>query len=88
MPQWYGMKNFHLPLPDDVYDDLKMEAERSRVPATSMARQAIQTWLTARKRAVRDRAIRAYAAKMAGTECDLDRALERATVDVLLESEV
>ncbi len=81
------MKNFHLPLPDEVYEDLKMEAERSRIPATSMARQAIQTWLTARKKATRDRAIKAYAAKMAGTGLDLDRALERATLEVLLERE-
>lgn len=81
------MKNFHLPLPDEVYDDLKIEAERSRIPATSMAREAIEAWLAARKKAARNRAIRAYAVKMAGTEFDLDRALERATLEVLLEGE-
>lgn len=81
------MKNFHLPLPDEVYDDLKIEAERSRIPATSMARQAIQAWLAARKKAARNRAIRAYAVKMAGTDFDLDPALERATLEVLLEGE-
>lgn len=81
------MKNFHLPLPDEVYDDLRLEAQRSRMPATSMARQAIQAWLAARKKASRNRAIKAYAVKMAGTEFDLDRALERATLDLLLESE-
>jgi predicted transcriptional regulator len=81
------MKNFHLPLPDEVYESLKAEAERSRTPATSMARQAIQAWLTARKKAARTRGIRAYAAKTAGTEFDLDRSLERATLEVLLEGE-
>jgi hypothetical protein len=81
------MKNFHLPLPDQVYDELKSEAERSRVPATSMARQAIQTWLAARRKAARKQAIAAYASTMAGTEFDLDQALERATLDLLLESE-
>lgn len=82
------MKNFHLPLPDEVYDDLKTEAERSQMPATSMARQAIQAWLMARKKIARNRAIKAYAVKMAGTEFDLDRALERATLEVLQEGEV
>jgi hypothetical protein len=81
------MKNFHLPLPDHIYDELKSEAERSRMPATSMARYAIQTWLAARKKTARRQAIAAYAAEMAGTEFDLDRALESATLDLLLESE-
>jgi hypothetical protein len=81
------MKNFHLPLPDQIYDELKSEAERSRMPATSMARYAIQTWLAARKKTARRQAIAAYAAEMAGTEFDLDRALESATLDLLLESE-
>ncbi len=81
------MKNFHLPLPDEIYDQLKLEAHRSRKPATSMARQAIQTWLAARKKLARKQAIAAYAAEMGGTEFDLDRELENATVEFLLESE-
>jgi hypothetical protein len=52
-----------------------------------MARQAIQAWLAARKKTARKQAIAAYAAKMAGTEYDLDTALERATLDLLQESE-
>jgi hypothetical protein len=70
-----------------VYDDLKSEAQRSRMPATSMARLAIQSWLAARKKTARKQAIAAYAAEMAGTEFDLDRALEAATIDLLIESE-
>jgi hypothetical protein len=81
------MKNFHLPLPDQVYDQLRTEAQRSRVPATSMARHAIQTWLAARKKATRKQAIAAYAAEMAGTEFDLDPQLEAASLDFLFESE-
>ena len=81
------MKNFHLPLPDQIYDELKAEAERSRMAATSMARYAIQTWLAARKKTARRQAIAAYATEMAVTEFDLDRALESATLDLLLESE-
>jgi len=82
------MKNLHLPLPTETYDDLRREAEKSQVPATSMARQAIQAWLAARKRAERKQAIAAYAARMAGTEFDLDRALEDATLEVLREAEI
>jgi hypothetical protein len=82
-----GMKNFHLPLPNQVYDELKSEAQRSRMPATSMARLAIQSWLAARKKTARKQAIAAYAAEVAGTEFDLDRALEAATIDLLIESE-
>jgi len=82
------MKNFHLPLPDQVYDQLKTEAQRSRVPATSMARHAIQAWLAARRKAARKQAISAYAAEMAGTEFDLDPQLEAASLDILFESEL
>jgi hypothetical protein len=81
------MKNFHLPLPDHIYDQLKTEAERSRMPATSMARHAIQALLAARKKAARKQAIAAYAAEMGGTEFDLDTELEAAALDVLFEPE-
>jgi hypothetical protein len=81
------MKNFHLPLPDQVYDALKIEAQRSQVPATSMARHAIQSWLAARRKAARKQAIADYAAENAGTELDLDRALEGATLEFLVEGE-
>jgi hypothetical protein len=80
------MKNFHLPLPDQVYDELKMEAQRSRLTATSMARHAIQTWLAARKKATRRQAIAAYAAEMGGTEFDLDPQLEAASLELLFET--
>lgn len=81
------MKNFHLPLPDQVYDELRAEAQRTRIPATSMARHAIQTWLAARKKAARKQAIAAYAAEMAGTEFDLDPQLEAVSLDLLLKGE-
>jgi hypothetical protein len=77
------MQNFHLPLPDRIYGELKEEAVRSGVPATSMAREAIQAWLKARKRAQRKADIAAFAESMAGTEFDLDSRLERATIEFL-----
>jgi len=80
------MKNFHLPLPEQTYMQLRAAAERSRVPATSLAREAIDLWLRDQMRKARHEAIAAYAAEMAGTELDLDPALESAGVEHLLES--
>ena len=81
------MKNFHLPLPDQTYESLQLEARRSQLPATAVARQVIQKWLEARRRAERQLAIAAYAAEMAGTEVDLDSRLEDAALEVLREGE-
>ncbi len=81
------MKNLHLPLPEQTYAQLKLEAGRSGVAATTMAREAIQAWLKVRKRAQRQAEISAYASKMAGTALDLDPVLERAILELLRESE-
>lgn len=81
------MKNFHLPLPEQTYGELREEAERRGVPATALARQALQEWLKARKKVATRRAIAAYASEMAGTEFDLDRRLEAAGIESLLQSE-
>lgn len=81
------MRNFHLPLAPDTYAELRAEAERSRVPATTIAREAITTCLRAKKKAARRKAIQEYAAAMAGTRFDLDPALEFAGIEELLRSE-
>ena len=47
------MKNFHLPLPEGTYDELRAEAERVHLPATTVAREAISSWLRARKKTAR-----------------------------------
>ena len=66
------MKNFHLPLPEQTYADLRAEAERAQVPATALAREAIDWWRREQLRKVRHDQIAAYAADMAGTDLDLD----------------
>jgi hypothetical protein len=81
------VENFHLPLPEQTYVELRAEAERCHLPATSMARQAIQEWLRAKKKAATRRAIAVYASKMAGTEADLDSRLEAASVEYLLSGD-
>jgi hypothetical protein len=80
------MKNFHLPLPEQTYDQLRAEAERRQVPATSLAREAIDLWLLDCTRRARHDAIAAYAAEMAGTNLDLDPELEMAGIENLLKS--
>jgi hypothetical protein len=78
------MKNFHLPLPERTYNELRAEAERVKLPATTIAREAIALWLRARKRAARHKAIAAYAAEVAGTELDLDPSLESAAIELMM----
>jgi len=80
------MKNFHLPLPELTYTRLRAEAERSQVPATALAREAIDLWLQEQARKARHDAIAAYAAEMAGTEFDLDRDLEAAGIEYLVKN--
>lgn len=77
------MRNFHLPLPERTYALLRAEAERAQLPATTLAREAIDSWLKDQTRKARHEAIAAFAAEMAGTELDLDRGLESAGVEHL-----
>ena len=78
------MRNFHLPLPSEVYQSLQTTAKRLRKPATQVARQAVEAWLKERHAGVIDEEISAYANKCAGTAHDLDGDLEDAAVAHLL----
>jgi hypothetical protein len=80
------MKNFHLPLPDQTYIRLRAEAERTQVPATTLAREALDEWLRHQSRKARQDAIAAYAAEMAGTTLDLDTDLESAGIEHLVKT--
>ncbi|MGV8042636.1 MAG: hypothetical protein AB2L07_22160 [Thermoanaerobaculaceae bacterium] len=75
--------NFHVPMPAEMYRDLRAEAERRGVPATALVRQVLEEWLEAHRRLVVAEAIAAYAAGMAGTSGDLDPELETAAVESL-----
>ena len=81
------MVNFHVPLPNNLNEELRVEAKRSGQPATELARNAIQLLLEQRRKDVLHREIAAYAETMAGTSQDLDTQLEAASVEQLLESE-
>jgi hypothetical protein len=80
------MKNFHLPLPEGTYQALRTESERSNQPATALAREAIDAWLRVRKKGQRRRAVAKFAAGAAGTQWDLDAALESAAIEQLLSA--
>lgn len=80
------MKNFHLPLPEDTYFRLKAASQRANVPATILARNAIDSWLREQMRRARHDAIADYAAEMAGTNFDLDSDLESAGVEHLVKT--
>jgi hypothetical protein len=78
-----AIKNFHVPLPQAVYDALREEAASLQQPATVVARQAIEGWLRERKRAAVREAIATYALTHAATAADLDPSLERASLALL-----
>jgi hypothetical protein len=80
------MKNFHLPLPEQTYANLRAAAERMQVPATTLAREAVDWWLRQQFRKARQDAIAAYAQEMAGADFDLDSDLESAAIEHLRKS--
>jgi hypothetical protein len=81
------VKNFHLPLPDETYASLQAEAERAQVPATALAREAINCWLKQQMRKTRHEQIAAWAAEFSGSELDLDRDLEAAGIEHLAKTD-
>jgi hypothetical protein len=80
------MKNFHLPLPEHTYIGLRAEAERTGVPATTLAREAVDSWLRQQKRKASHDAIAAFAAETAGTHLDLDTDLQSAGIEHILKT--
>jgi hypothetical protein len=80
------MKNFHLPLPEQTYMRLRAEAKRTQVPATTLAREAVDEWLRQQSRKARRDAITAYATEMAGTSLDLDTDVESAGIEHLVKT--
>jgi hypothetical protein len=81
------MVNFHLPLPPDLHDELREEAERSGQPATVLAREALRTVLAHKRRQRLHTQIAAFASEYAGSDLDLDQDLERAALEALKVSD-
>jgi predicted transcriptional regulator len=70
-------------VPRDLHDRLRAVATRAGRPTTSVAREAIESWVEERERQAVHDAIATYAAEMAGTAADLDECLERAAIEHL-----
>lgn len=80
-----ALRNIHVPLPDEIYFELRAEAERLKQPATLLVRMAIEAWLEQRRAAILHKEIAAYAARHSGTSFDLDEDLEVAGLERLNE---
>ena len=78
-------RNFHIPLPDEMYQEIRRVAEESKRPATQLVRDAIEQWLEEQRKNSLQREIEAYAREHAGSRFDLDSDLERAGLDSLLK---
>ena len=71
-------KNFHLPLPIELYSDLRAAATRAGTPTTEVARTAIHAWLKEEGRRERRAALAAFVAANAGSVWDIDPQWESA----------
>lgn len=81
------MKQIDVPLSDAMFAALQQAAEERHEPVVALAQQAIDAWLGQQKEHKEQlRAeIRAYAEEMAGSEEDLDEALEQASLEMWYE---
>jgi predicted DNA-binding protein len=82
-----AMKNFHVPLPEVLYDRLRELASRRGRPATSLVREAIEQWVVRTERMRISEEIAAYAAAEAGGRNDLDPDLEQAAAEEFFRPE-
>jgi predicted DNA-binding protein len=77
------VRSFHIPLPTELYEELRAEARRRGRPATVVARQAIEDGLRALRRHELHEEIAEYAREHAGTSADLDTSFEAAALESL-----
>src|SRR5881296_332237 len=81
-------RNFHLPLPEDLYQMLRVEAERRKRPATEIVREVLEEWQKRLRAETLHAEIADYASKHAGTTADLDPLLEAAGIETLTHDRV
>jgi hypothetical protein len=60
--------------------------DRQRRPATALAREALECWIKEREREAVQAELAVYVSACAGTDADLDPALEAAGVEAILAS--
>jgi len=76
-------KKLNLPLSEETHRALFDESRRTGVPATRLAREALEDWLRQRERERRNEQVRQFALEHAGSEYDLDPALESIAAEEL-----
>jgi hypothetical protein len=76
-------KNFHLPLPVALYNELRIAAREVDQPATRFAQELMRAGLDEWRRTRRRQEIAAYARQVAGSSEDLDPELERTGITSL-----
>ena len=76
-----GKRNFHVPLPDDLYRVLHAEAKKRRQPATQFVRELLEQWEKRLRAETLRTEISEYASREAGTANDLDPELEAAGIE-------
>lgn len=76
-------RNFHLPLPEELYLELRRQAQRRGRPATVIAREALERSLRESRRQELAEEIAEYARSSAGTAADFDPDLEAAGTELL-----
>jgi hypothetical protein len=77
-------KNFHLPLPPELYDELRSTAREVGQPTTRLAQELMRVGLDEWRRVRRRQQIAMYARQAAGSTEDLDPDLERAGISSLV----
>lgn len=73
--------NFHVPLPRELYQRLRQEAEQAQRPATAIVKEAVHQWLKKKEQEALHEAMSDYVARMAGTPADLDEDFESAAIE-------
>jgi predicted DNA-binding protein len=76
-------RNFHVPLPEELYQALRSEAERRGRPATALVREVLEEWGERLRAETLHSEIVNYAAKNAGSSADIDAELEAAGIELL-----
>jgi hypothetical protein len=69
------LRNFHLPLTEELYLRLAEAAKGEGEPSTALARRAIRFFLEVRGRQETRKQLRAFALQYAGTDVDYDSEL-------------
>lgn len=76
-------KKLNLPLPQDMHEAIFSESRRLGISAARLVRTVLEDWLQERRREIRREEVRRFALEHAGTDLDLDPALEAAAVEEL-----